>query len=262
MGIVRHGIVAAILLVIAACGLDASDDARSLMAAGKDAVARYTEDPVVHAGALVDAAVAYELAHRAAGSGTDPELLAEIQGNLYWCRKRMDVEAMQQYRSRIDAMPQLSPAAAASPRQATRNAKPQSPAQPLQTDRPVDPPVMEAWIARLQERVRADIRARREPHFTLSSLRTKAILRELADDGMMTLACGGGEISYPWRLLSMRDLASIAAGLPRGDDPAGQALAAFFLIASGDEAAGRERLLRSGAQAAEVERALAATATR
>lgn len=262
MGIVLNAAILVALTCRLLAGAEAPPrgDAAALIAAGKDAVARYSEDPTVHAGAIVDAAVAYELAHRAAGPDADPALVAEIQASLYWCRKRMDVEAMQQYRSRVDALPAADAAAPARP--AARGARPQPPAPPLQAARPVDPPVLERWVARLQERVRADIRAGREPHFDLSSLLTRAILRELADDGGMILACGGGELSYPWRLLSMQDLAAIAAGLPRGDDPAGQALAAFFLIASGAEAAGRERLLRSGAQAADVERAFTATAAR
>lgn len=136
------------------------------------------------------------------------------------------------------------------------------PAPVLQTVRPVDPAVLQQWVQRLQERMREDIRARREPRFTLASMKSHAIVQDVAADGTMTLSVGGGELTYPWRMVTIQDLASIASGLPRGDDQSGQALAAFFLLASGAEDAGRERLLRSGAQAAEVERSFQTTASR
>lgn len=233
-----------------------------LFAAGKEAVARYTADPTVHAGAIVDAAVAFELAHRATTASTDSELLNDIQANLFWCRKQMDAISMTQYRARLDALPTARPAQGGDARPAKAAAAPATPAVQPATATAVDAPVLRNWVQLLQQRIRSDLKTGREPHFILGAMKSAAIIRSLADNGTLTLALDGGEMSYPWRLLSAQDLAAIAADLPVGDDQAGHALAAFFQLAAGNESAGRASLQRAGTLTAEVERALLATAAR
>lgn len=232
-------------------------EAETLLATGKAAVERYRSDQVANAGAIVDAAVSFELAHRAAAGSTDLALVNDIQSSQYWCRKQMDLAALQQYNARLAALPKPPVA-----KTAAKPVKPAKAAPPTPAIRPVQPEALALWVRGLQAGVRAAIAAGRPPQFELSALRAQATIRALRDDGGMDLEISGsGAMAYPWKLIGVRDQAAIAVALDRGDDPALHAQAAFFQLLAGDEAAGRMNLMRSGAWAAEVERSFVQVAS-
>lgn len=112
------------------------------------------------------------------------------------------------------------------------------------------------WVARLRAAAAGELKAGREPQFELASMRAKAILRELRDDGTMVLAITGtGEMTVSWGKLGDRDRAGLADAMARRNEPELQALAAFFHLLAGDEAAGREHLVRAQGLAADIEKA-------
>lgn len=137
-------------------------------------------------------------------------------------------------------------------------------AAPAPAPAPVQRPVLAvpaaraAWVARLREAAAADAAAGRGPRFVLAALKSPAVIQAIAGDGTMTLAIeGSGAMTAPWAGLRESELAGIASDLARGDAPARQALAGFFLMLNGEAEAARLRLMRAGEGAAEVEAAFA-----
>jgi hypothetical protein len=117
-----------------------------------------------------------------------------------------------------------------------------------------------AWIMRLRTAAAGELKAGREPQFELASMRAKATLRELRDDGTMVLAIAGtGEMTFAWAKFGDRDRAGLADAMARRNEAELQGLAAFFLLLVGDEAAGREHLMRAQGLAAEIEQAFGLT---
>ncbi len=139
---------------------------------------------------------------------------------------------------------------------ATAAAKPVVKAEVKPTVQLTDATVRDFWIERLRLAAVAEIAARREPQFELSAMHAQATVRELHEDGGMVMAIAGtGEMTSSWQRLTDRDRANLAVGLSRRNDPGLQALAAWFLLLVGDEAAAQTHLMQAGAQSAEVERA-------
>lgn len=116
--------------------------------------------------------------------------------------------------------------------------------------------LLTAWNLRLQTAVRASVQARRVPQYRSELLRDTVSIRDMSEDGEMTIAMkGGATLQVDWKQLHDPELASLAIDLARGDAPAQHAMAAFFLLLTGDQEAARIHLGRSGAEAAAVEAA-------
>lgn len=65
---------------------------------GMDHIRRFNQDQTRNATAIVDAAIAFGRAHALlTTAGADSDLMAEVQANLYWCRKQMDMDAIKDY---------------------------------------------------------------------------------------------------------------------------------------------------------------------
>jgi hypothetical protein len=129
-------------------------------------------------------------------------------------------------------------------------AKPVVKAEPRAMPKLADKALLDPWSQRLHDAVVAAVAARREPQFAISSLHAKGTLRDLQPDGTMVVSiAGSGELTASWTSLTPADQAALAVAMLRGTEPAPQALAAFFLLLSGDEERGRERLAMAGAEA-------------
>lgn len=138
---------------------------------------------------------------------------------------------------------------------------PEPKAEPKPPPQLADAKQKEVWIARLRGAVERELAARREPQFEVASLHAQATLRELHADGVMVVALAGtGEMTVAWATLTDRDRASLAIGMARRNDPQLNALAAFFLLAIGQESTARDHLMRAGEQAAAVEAAFVPSA--
>ncbi len=237
-----------------------AESARTLYTTGSEAVARYRTNPTVHGGAIVDAAIAFELAHRMRDVDTDETLVTDIQASLFWCKKQMALGDLKLFNERLAAMTAGKPAA--KPVQAV---KPSPQATLPKPDREsqqggVDAVVLTEWVNQLQARTREVAQAGRGVTFELTPFRTQATVTELHVDGTMTLdIAGSGSTSYAWKQLSNKELADMADDLVRQGQPQQHALAAFFLLLSGNQVAGRNHLMRSATYAAHVERSLQLT---
>ncbi len=75
----------------------AQAQASGLVLQGLDSIRRYNQDQARNATAIVDAAIAFGKARAMLPRGTDPEVVAEIQANLYWCKKQMNLDALKDY---------------------------------------------------------------------------------------------------------------------------------------------------------------------
>jgi hypothetical protein len=121
-----------------------------------------------------------------------------------------------------------------------------------------DAATLAAWGAKLRSAVRASLAARREPRFRSELLHAVATVHELADDGVLTIAVvDAGSMQIPWERLRDAELCGLALDATPGEAPESHALAAFYLLLTGDAAAARTRLDRAGAAAAQVEAAFA-----
>lgn len=73
---------------------------RNLIEQGKQEVRLFNADKARNATAIVDAAIDFAKARRLADGMADSELVADIQANLFWCKKQMDVDALKDYLAR------------------------------------------------------------------------------------------------------------------------------------------------------------------
>lgn len=77
--------------------------ARGRAREGLEHMRRYDQDQARNATAIVDAAIAFGQARALLPADADPELTADVQANLFWCRKRMDHGAVADYIARKGA---------------------------------------------------------------------------------------------------------------------------------------------------------------
>jgi hypothetical protein len=75
-------------------------EVNGLMREGLGHVRRYNEDQGRNATAIVDAAIAYGRARSLLPADAPPEMTSDIQANLFWCRKQMNLEALKDYIAR------------------------------------------------------------------------------------------------------------------------------------------------------------------
>ncbi|HAT11193.1 MAG TPA: hypothetical protein DCS97_11525 [Planctomycetes bacterium] len=78
----------------------AKGKATGLVREGMDLVRRFNEDKTRNATAIVDAAICFTSARKFADTTGDTDLIGEIQANLFWCKKQMDLPALQDYVAR------------------------------------------------------------------------------------------------------------------------------------------------------------------
>ncbi len=102
------------------------------------------------------------------------------------------------------------------------------------------------WDERLRGRVREELAARREPRFVLSSVHSEVTIQECDAKGDLQIGMGGGGISWQWDRLGLDDRARLAVALLRPFNRDDTALAAFYLISSGEISAGVAQLAQSG----------------
>jgi len=93
--------------------------------------------------------------------------------------------------------------------------------------------------------------------FFSSSVRAKLVVRAVGEDGAVqaTVERTGTAFTLRWAKLTLAERAAMAAVLLRDGDEVGHAIAAFYLIAAGDDARGRDCLASAGALADEVRQA-------
>lgn len=79
---------------------DARTQAQLLVREGMALVARFNQDKTQHATAIVDAAIVFGKARDLLQAAGDADALAEVQANLFWCKKQMDLDALKDYVAR------------------------------------------------------------------------------------------------------------------------------------------------------------------
>lgn len=232
----------------------ADADILKLIADGKAAAARYNANQAANAGAIVDAAVFFETARQHITGSTDRAVVTDIQENLFWCRKQMDLDALTAFKARMRNEVAKAPA----PLKLKPMAGPPPPA-PAKTETAVAvvPDDQAKWIDRLRLRMRASIEAGRPPQFQSSLLKSTTTVTAVAADGTLSVTSDNGGMIMPWKLLTPADHLGIALDVTHDDVPEQHALAAYFLMRSGDKTAAQLRLAKAGAAGDEVAAAFA-----
>ncbi len=75
----------------------ASAQATALTREGMELVRSFNDDKVRNPNAIVDAAIAFGKARKLLEKGGNPDDLAAVQSNLFWCKKQMDLDALKDY---------------------------------------------------------------------------------------------------------------------------------------------------------------------
>lgn len=109
-----------------------------------------------------------------------------------------------------------------------------------------------AWEARLLARMREELAAGRKPRFQWTATGDWADVTEIGPKGDLRIQGRDGGASVKWASVSLADRRNLAVGLARKDRPADCALAAFFLLALGEEERARPFLEKAGPAADEV----------
>ncbi len=116
-----------------------------------------------------------------------------------------------------------------------------------------DPSVAAAWDARLLSRIREELKTGGRPRFRWSVLGDWAEVTEAQGGGDLRIQGREGGATVAWGALGPADRKNLALALVRPDSPSwDHALAAFYLLASGDEERARYHLERAGPAAEEV----------
>jgi ferric-dicitrate binding protein FerR (iron transport regulator) len=144
--------------------------------------------------------------------------------------------------------------AAAAPKPPPPQAPPPKPSVRL-----ADPAAPAAWKEKLRARAREAAAAGAAPRFPFSALGAVTLLKLDPAGGMTVRPEGGGEAAVNWAQMTDRDCLGLARALAEAPGTsADHALAAFFLLASGDAAQAERHLSRSGPHAEAVRAAFAA----
>ena len=147
-----------------------------------------------------------------------------------------------------------SPPPSPDPPKAAPDARAPTPATGARLRAP-DAAAVAAWDARLLARLREAVKGGDRPAFRVKSMQSKVILLDVEDDGRISVDASRVKMSLPWARLSLEDRRSAALACARADVPADNALAAFYLLATGMEKEAADYLSRAGDAAAEVRRA-------
>ena len=112
-----------------------------------------------------------------------------------------------------------------------------------------------AWEARLRARVREELEAGRRPRFRWSVLGDWAEVEGVDGKGGLLIRGREGAARVEWGSLGLEDRRELAVGMARRERGVDQALAAFYLLMSGEEERARPYLERAGPAADEVREA-------
>lgn len=85
--------------------------AESKAAAGRKALQTYRKDQAGNPNAVVDAAVAFTEAHKLYSQLNDTDSVSEMQANIFWCKKQMNLDAVKLYltkEGKTDALAQMN----------------------------------------------------------------------------------------------------------------------------------------------------------
>lgn len=111
---------------------------------------------------------------------------------------------------------------------------------------------MAAWRERLLSTVRAAVAAGGLPQYRSELMRSRVSIREVDTDDGLTVLAGGATMLVAWKQLKTAELASLAEDLARAGGEERHAIAAFFLLAAGEEQAAGPHLDRAAGQAEAV----------
>jgi len=109
-----------------------------------------------------------------------------------------------------------------------------------------------AWDAKLRARIREELGAGRKPRFKWTALGDWADVVEMGPKDEVKLQGRDGGARVPWVELSLGDRRDMAVGLVRNARAEDHALAAFYLLALGEEERARPLLEKAGPAADEV----------
>ena len=140
--------------------------------------------------------------------------------------------------------------------------KPRPPRPPRPVRKKASDEAVARYDAELIRRVSEEVDAGRSVRFSVTAFQQRFEVMSIDEAGTMGLKGAVMKVNLEWPRLELSDRRNLALALLREGDPADRAasgpshrdhcLAAFYLIASGDEAAGEEHLTRGGEGAAEV----------
>lgn len=122
--------------------------------------------------------------------------------------------------------------------------------EPSAEKKKASPEVTAEWDAKLVARVKAELAAGREPRFHLGQMRQQVV--SLNDEGTLSLKSRGIEMQIKWARLSIGDRKNLALACVGERDPSSHAIAAFYLLAAGDEREAEKHLAKAGAGAQAV----------
>jgi hypothetical protein len=117
-----------------------------------------------------------------------------------------------------------------------------------------EPDAVASWDGRLRAAVKKALGAGRKPSFQLRSMRARVRVMGIASNGTLRVAARGIQLGVTWNRLTLADKTDLALAVA-GPGPNDQALAAFYLTASGRETEAASYLLRAGEAAKEVREA-------
>ena len=119
------------------------------------------------------------------------------------------------------------------------------------------PAALTLWGGKLRAAVAEDLKSGRHLRFVLRALGQPSEVSGLDEKGVLTLRSDAGSFPFAWSDLSLQDLRSLATARIRESKSSGDlCLAAFFQMASGEEA--EARTLLKGATPSDAEEVVAA----
>jgi hypothetical protein len=118
--------------------------------------------------------------------------------------------------------------------------------------RPADAATIAAWDAKLLARIREDLKEGRKPRFRWTTMGDWADIVGIGPKDEVRILGKDGEASVAWPSIPMTDRRNLSIALAREGQAEDHALAAFFLLASGDPERARFYLEKAGSAADEV----------
>jgi hypothetical protein len=133
------------------------------------------------------------------------------------------------------------------PRKAADAEKKESPVR-----KAASPEALAAWDGKLRERIRGELLAGRRPRFRWSAVGDWAEVVELGIGGELRIGGKEGGASLAWASVALEDRRNLALGMLQKDRPADHALAAFYLLATGEWEKAQSHLEKAGPAAEEA----------
>jgi hypothetical protein len=118
--------------------------------------------------------------------------------------------------------------------------------------KPADPATVAAWDAKLLARIREELQAGRKPRFKWSAIGDWADIVEVGPKDELRIQGKDGGASVAWASVPLPDRRAVAVAAARKDRAEDHALAAFYLLALGEEERAQAFLEKAGSAADEV----------